>query len=279
MARINPDPYARGHLFALVNRVTGLLDSEADVTATVQALERDGVATDDIDIFTGEQGARRLDLFGREHGPVVRLLRTLEAAMGDECETNRRIDEALRKGATLVCVKVHRKSDEKARALGVFRAVHGREIHYWGHWGFEDVAGDKACAFCTIPPERILGENPEAVWISDLYPVSPGHSLVVLKRHVESFFESTPAEREAILSLLDRAREHVRQHHAASGYNIGINEGAAAGQAVQHLHVHLIPRFTGDSDDPRGGVRRVLPDKAHFWRTVERERGVAASHG
>jgi diadenosine tetraphosphate (Ap4A) HIT family hydrolase len=278
MARVNRDPYTGGHLFALVNRVTCLLDTEDEVMASVRALEEAGVATDDIDIFQGEQGARCLDLSGREHGRVVRLLRTLEAAVGEERETNRRIDEALRRGATLLCVKVHRKSDEKARAFAIFRALHGREIHYWGHWGFEDVAGAQACAFCAMPADRILGENEEAVWVLDKYPVSPGHSLVVLKRHVESFFESTPSEREAILSLLDRAREHVQQHHAAAGYNIGINEGAAAGQAVQHLHVHLIPRFTGDSEDPRGGVRRVIPDKAHFWRSVERERSAAASH-
>ena len=110
MARINPDPYAGGHLFALVNRVTGLLDSEDEVKATVRALEEDGVATDDIDVFVGEQGARCLDLSGREHGRVIRLLRTLEASVGDERGTNHRIDEALRQGATLLCVKVHKKS-------------------------------------------------------------------------------------------------------------------------------------------------------------------------
>lgn len=279
MARVNCDPYAGGHLFALVNRVTCLLDSADEVTATVRALEEAGVATDDIDLFTGEQGARCLDLSGREHGRVVRLLRTLEAAVGDERETNHRIDEALRRGATLLSVRIHgRKNGEKARVLGVLTALHAREIHYWGAWGFEDVAGAPACAFCTLPPERILGENQEAMWILDMYPVTPGHSLVVLKRHVESFFETTPAEREAILSLLDRAREHAREHHAASGYNIGINDGIAAGQAVHHVHVHLIPRFTGDSEDPRGGVRRVLPDKAHYWRTAERERSAAGSH-
>lgn len=267
MARINPDPYAGGHLFALVNRVTGLLDSEDDVLATVRALEEDGVATDDIDIFVGEQGARCLDLSGREHGRVIRLLRTLEAAMGDEGETHHRIDKALRQGATLLSVKVHnRMSAEKARALRILRALPGHDIHYWGAWAREDVPSRATpCAFCTLPARRILGENEYAAWILDGYPVSPGHSLIVPKRHVESFFETTPAEREAMLSLLDRAREHVCRNHAPSGYNIGINEGSAAGQTVLHLHVHLIPRFTGDSKDPRGGVRWVIPDRAAYW--------------
>jgi diadenosine tetraphosphate (Ap4A) HIT family hydrolase len=267
VARINPDPYAGGHLFALVNRVTGLLASEDEVKATVRALEEDGVATDDIDIFTGEQGARCLDLSGREHGRAVRLLRTLEAVVGGEGETNHRIDEALHQGATLLCVKVHkRKSDEKAHALRVLKALHAHEIHYWGTWGFEDVPSSAiSCALCQLPAERILGENEHAVWILDLHPVSPGHSLIVPKRHVESFFETPPAEREAILSLLDRAREQVSRNHAPSGYNIGINEGPAAGQTVLHVHVHLIPRFTGDKKDPRGGVRWVIPDKADYW--------------
>jgi len=160
MARINPDPYAGGHLFVLAHRVTGLLDTEDEVMATVRALEADGVATDDIDIFKGEQGAKCLDLSGREHGRAVRLLRTLEAAVGHEGETNHRIDEALRKGAVLMSVKVHShlvatiltritggpgnghdgpKIDEKARALRILKALHAHEIHYWGPWSVEDV--------------------------------------------------------------------------------------------------------------------------------------------
>lgn len=160
MARVNCDPYAGGHYFALVNRVTCLLYNEAEVTTTVQALEADGVSPDDIDIFTGEQGVRCLDLSGREHGRAVRLLRTLETVVGDEREANHRIEEALRQGSTLLCVKVKptppgvmqvlahpsalvefqkQKSDEKARALRVLKGLHAHEIHYWGPWAFEDV--------------------------------------------------------------------------------------------------------------------------------------------
>lgn len=264
MARINPDPYAGGHLFALVDRVTGVLDTEDDVKATVHALEENGVATDDIDVFVGEEGARRLDLTGREHGRVIRLLRTLEAAVGDERETNHRIDEALRLGASLVSVKVHRKSEEKARALRILRSFHGHEIHIWGTWGFEDVASLTPCALCALPAARVLGENEHAVWIEAAHPVSPGHSLVIPKRHVESFFETTPPEREAILSLLDGAREHVRLHHSPSGYNIGINEGSAAAKTVPHLHMHLIPRYPGDSEFLSGGVRQLIPERSDF---------------
>jgi diadenosine tetraphosphate (Ap4A) HIT family hydrolase len=269
MARINPDPYAGGRLFALVNRVTGLLDNEDDVTAIVAALEGDGVVPDDIDVFAGEQGARRLDLFGREHGRVIRLLRTLEASVGDERETNHRIDEALRKGATLLCVKVNpRRRDAKEvkeRACRVLKSHHAREIHYWGSWSFEDVSSETPCAFCSLSHDRYLGENEHAVWILDAHPVSPGHSLIAPKRHVESFFETTAVEREAMMSLLDKAHEHASHNHSPSGFNIGINEGSAAGQSVPHVHVHLIPRFVGDSDVQKGGVRWVIPEKADYW--------------
>jgi diadenosine tetraphosphate (Ap4A) HIT family hydrolase len=263
MARINPDPYAGGHYFALANRVTALLDTEDEATATVRELEEDGFASDSIDVFVGEQGAKRLDLFGREHGRVIRWLRTLEASVGDERETNHRIDAALRQGSTLLTVKVDkRQRDAKQRACKVLKGHHGREIHYWGAWSFEDVASATPCAFCSLPTGRYLGENEHALWILDAHPVSPGHSLIAPKRHVESFFETTPAEREAMLSLLDQARAHANENHSPAGFNIGINEGPAAGQSVPHISVHLIPRFPGDTDAPKGGVRWVIPDKA-----------------
>lgn len=121
------------------------------------------------------------------------------------------------------------------------------------------------CPFCTLPAERIAGENTHAIWIRDGFPVSPGHSLVIPRRHVGSFFEVTEYERAALLALLDQAKEITNTEFQPDGYNIGINDGAAAGQTVPHLHIHLIPRFTGDLPDPRGGVRWVIPAKADYW--------------
>ena len=121
------------------------------------------------------------------------------------------------------------------------------------------------CAFCTLHADRIVDENEHAILIFDGFPVSPGHSLIIPKRHVGSFFDATPPERAALLALLDRAKELVEKHHAPAGYNIGINDGAAAGQTVPHLHIHLIPRYSGDQVDPRGGVRWVIPAKADYW--------------
>lgn len=123
----------------------------------------------------------------------------------------------------------------------------------------------KSCPFCSLPQERILGQNAHALWIRDGFPVSPGHSLVIPKRHVGSFFETSAHERTALLELLDQAQAAAVAELRPHGANIGINDGAAAGQTVPHLHIHLIPRFAGDQADPRGGVRWVIPDKADYW--------------
>jgi diadenosine tetraphosphate (Ap4A) HIT family hydrolase len=121
------------------------------------------------------------------------------------------------------------------------------------------------CPFCRLPDERVLRDCNLAVAIRDAYPVSPGHTLIIPKRHVGSFFDLTSAEREEMFRLLDLAKMALDEDLHPDGYNIGINDGLAAGQTVPHLHVHLIPRYEGDREDPRGGVRWVLPDKAAYW--------------
>lgn len=102
--------------------------------------------------------------------------------------------------------------------------------------------------------------------VRDRYPVSPGHTLVIPRRHVESLFLVTEHELASIARLLNRAQSALRLQYAPAAYNIGINDGLAAGQTVQHLHIHLIPRYIGDCDDPRGGIRWVLPAKAKYWQ-------------
>jgi len=121
------------------------------------------------------------------------------------------------------------------------------------------------CPFCTLPPERIIEQTPLALVIRDGFPVSPGHTLILPRRHVESFFETTAEERTDLLQLLDRTQMQLAAQLRPAGFNIGINDGPVAGQTVLHLHIHLIPRFVGDHPDPRGGVRWVLPEKARYW--------------
>ena len=122
------------------------------------------------------------------------------------------------------------------------------------------------CPFCAITPDQILIGHPLAVARHDLYPVSKGHTLIIPRRHVVSFFETTEAERQEMLRLLDETKALLDLEHKPDGYNIGINDGMAAGQTVMHLHIHLIPRYMGDVPDQRGGVRWVLPEQAAYWK-------------
>lgn len=123
-----------------------------------------------------------------------------------------------------------------------------------------------ACVFCDMDPSRIVLKTDLAYTIRDGFPVSPGHTLIIPRRHVASFFDCTPSEQAALLSALGESRENIIKELNPSGFNIGINDGADAGQTVPHLHIHLIPRFHGDQTDPRGGVRWIFPDKAAYWK-------------
>lgn len=121
------------------------------------------------------------------------------------------------------------------------------------------------CPFCTLPLERIIDSNEFRVAIRDGFPVSPGHTLVIPKRHIGSWFEISNDEQRGLLDLLARAKTDLQEEFKPDGYNIGINDGPAAGQTVPHLHMHLIPRYKGDQEDPRGGVRWIIPEKAKYW--------------
>lgn len=121
------------------------------------------------------------------------------------------------------------------------------------------------CPFCNLPAERIFGSNGGAVVVRDAYPISPGHSLIIPKRHVESFFDLMESEQAELLRLLQSAKKSLDQELSPAGYNVGINDGAAAGQTIPHLHIHLVPRYTNDRADPRGGVRWIIPEKADYW--------------
>jgi diadenosine tetraphosphate (Ap4A) HIT family hydrolase len=132
------------------------------------------------------------------------------------------------------------------------------------------------CPFCNQNESRVILSNPHALAIPDTFPLAPGHTLIIPKRHIASLFEATREEQTAMLDLLTAMRERlltplgptIAKEGRASvpdGFNIGINDGAAAGQTVMHLHIHLIPRYAGDMPDPRGGVRWVFPDKAAYW--------------
>ena len=122
-----------------------------------------------------------------------------------------------------------------------------------------------SCPLCQPAAEQVISRGTLAVALWDGHPVSPGHALVASVRHVGSWFELTADERAAMLLLLDEVRTNVEGGFHPDGFNIGIYDGAAAGQTIPHVHVHLIPRYDGDVPDPRGGIRWVVPAKADYW--------------
>ncbi|WP_436793845.1 DEAD/DEAH box helicase family protein [Actinospongicola halichondriae] len=118
--------------------------------------------------------------------------------------------------------------------------------------------------FFEIPQTKWIAQNRSGFAILDKFPVSKGHALVIPRRLIATWWEAGAEERADLLALVDDVRSILDERHEPDGYNIGINSGAAAGQTVDHLHVHVIPRYTGDVDDPRGGVRHVIPALGNY---------------
>lgn len=123
------------------------------------------------------------------------------------------------------------------------------------------------CPFCAPDAARLIFEHALAYGMWDGYPVSPGHALLIPRRHVATWFDASEDERRALTAAIDEARRRVLDRFAdrpPDGFNIGMNAGLSAGQTVMHLHVHLIPRWTGDVPNPRGGVRHLMPGKGIY---------------
>ena len=122
-----------------------------------------------------------------------------------------------------------------------------------------------ACPFCSLKPERLWLQTPTTLALRDGYPLTEGHTLVIPRRHVASLFDLPAEELARTWSQVAEVRRLLQETFSPDGFNIGLNDGEAAGQTVLHAHVHVIPRYNHDVPDPRGGVRWVLPSKAAYW--------------
>lgn len=123
---------------------------------------------------------------------------------------------------------------------------------------------EEACPFCAMAGERVIESDKWAIAITDAYPVSLGHTLIVPRRHVSNFFDLSVSELRSIGRLIHLARQRLDCALAPLGYNIGVNVGRTAGQTIMHAHVHIIPRYPGDVQDPTGGIRNVIPGKGRY---------------
>lgn len=122
------------------------------------------------------------------------------------------------------------------------------------------------CIFCNnfIKNKEKISENNSCLAFFDEFPVSDGHVLIISKRHVRTFFDLTKEEQCDMINLLNECKIIIDNTYKPQGYNVGLNCGAAAGQSVMHVHMHLIPRYTGDVENPRGGIRGVIPSKKSY---------------
>ena len=131
----------------------------------------------------------------------------------------------------------------------------------------------KPCPFCQFitgeVEKPILFQNETGFVVRDGFPITQGHTLIIPKQHIASFFDINQQQRQDLFELVDLAKADLDKQYQPASYNIGINDGEAAGQTIPHLHIHLIPRYIETGKDPRGGVRWLVPEKADYWTEIE----------
>ncbi len=123
--------------------------------------------------------------------------------------------------------------------------------------------GPARCPFCAPSAPKII-EQRLAYAIPDAYPVSDGHALVIPRRHVADYFRMHPEEKSACWELVEWVRQYLLDRYQPTGINVGFNCGRSAGQTIYHAHIHVIPRYDGDTLNPRGGVRHCIPGKGDY---------------
>jgi len=122
---------------------------------------------------------------------------------------------------------------------------------------------EKDCPFCHVDREMIR-ESDHCFAIYDLYPVNPGHVLVISKRHVSDYFDLSDKEVAGLWKMVAEMKSFLQEKFTPQGFNVGFNVGRKAGQTIDHVHIHIIPRYSGDMEDPTGGVRHVIPKRGRY---------------
>lgn len=123
-----------------------------------------------------------------------------------------------------------------------------------------------SCVFCDIIDNKkdIIVENELSVAFYDSFPVSDGHTLIIPKRHIETYFDLTKEEIASMFELSNKVKALLEEKYHPDGYNVGFNVGVVGGQSVMHCHMHVIPRYKGDQENPRGGIRKVVKNKTNY---------------
>lgn len=164
--------------------------------------------------------------------------------------------------------KIHQKKTYQCNVILNFKSFFKNdfcEIYEYQHYNQTKRTKKVDCPFCNPDTEReLIVESATAYAIYDKFPVNDGHALIIPKRHIENYFDLTFKEQAACIFMLNRVKGIISEKCNPDGFNIGINIGEKAGQTVNHVHIHLIPRYNGDVEEPRGGVRGVIPNKQKY---------------
>lgn len=164
--------------------------------------------------------------------------------------------------------KIHQKPTFQCNVILPFLSIFRNEnceIYEYQHYNHLTHEESHSCIFCKPTKEmELIAESATVYAIYDKYPVGKGHALIIPKRHVESFFDLSLKEQAALFFVLNHIKTQLQGLFNPDGFNIGINIGEKAGQTIPHVHIHLIPRYSGDMSDPEGGVRGVIPEKRKY---------------
>lgn len=164
--------------------------------------------------------------------------------------------------------KEHKKLTYQCNVVLPFTSIYRNEnceIYEYQHFNHIKHDVNNNCPFCHPDKEReLLFESATAYAIFDKFPVNPGHTLIIPKRHTANYFDLSFREQSACWFMINKVKEYLDKKFNPDGYNIGVNINEQAGQTVSHVHIHLIPRYTGDVEEPRGGVRGVIPSKRDY---------------
>lgn len=164
--------------------------------------------------------------------------------------------------------KLHKKQTYQCLVTLPYKSIflnENCEIYEYSHLNQNEVNQNVTCPFCFPDRDReVIFETPELYAIYDKFPVTNGHALIIPKKHIPNYFDLSLELQQACLRAVNEVKIILTNRFNPDGFNIGINVGEAAGQTIHHVHIHLIPRYTGDVQNPRGGVRGVIPEKQKY---------------
>lgn len=164
--------------------------------------------------------------------------------------------------------KIHQKPTYQCNVILPFQSVFRNEnceIYEYQHINHLIHEDGQSCIFCNPSKDmELIAESASVYAIYDKYPVGNGHALIIPKRHVENFFDLSLKEHAALFFVLNHIKTQLQNLFNPDGFNVGINIGEKAGQTIPHVHIHLIPRYAGDIDDPEGGARGVIPQRRKY---------------